>query len=122
MTYLQFDNPVGTPDYIDFTAEDVQSIARKLNAQTEAKVASAVNRAHAVYLNNSNPNTAIDEVLEYNMNQQPPKKRRAEEGGVSSSHIDSEEDSDSEEEYRESLAADLNSGKYNSRFTKEEVR
>lgn len=119
-------------DYIDFSAEDVQSIARKLNAIQDAKVSGTpamANRmpGHNLYAPNAgSSSSAMDEVLGYQQGVGGEKRRRNTGDGVvmrapdgTLLDMDLDDNSDSEDEYGADPSLGVKS--YQTRFTKEEV-
>ena len=114
-------------DYIDFSAEDIQSIGRKLHSLHDVKVAGSANRsAHALYGNISSSN-AMDEVLGYQHDGEGLKKRQRNNGdGLvmrnadgSLVDMDLDDNSDSEDDYEGGGGLGIKS--YQTKFTKEEV-
>lgn len=114
-------------DYIDFSAEDVQAIARKLNALQDAKVSGTPGRsAQGMYPNAGSSASAMDEVLDYQHDGEGLRKRHRNNGdGMVPRNADGtlvdielDDNSDSEDEY------DGHGGlakSYQTKFSKEEV-
>lgn len=114
-------------DYIDFSSDDVQSIARKLSVLQDAKVSGQANRTvQAIYGNNASSSSAMDEVLGYQNGDAGKKRIRNSGDGMilrnpdgTLMDMDLDDNSDSEDDY--DADGGLAAKSYQTKFTKEEV-